>query len=81
MKKPLLILIMTLVPLMTFADGTEINGIYYNLVSKTKQAEVTSNPNKYSGSINIPSTVEYDGITYDVTKLGYEAFHSCEDVT
>lgn len=81
MKKPLLILIMTLVPLMTFADGTEINGIYYNLVSKTKQAEVTSNPNKYSGSINIPSTVEYDGITYDVTKLGYRAFHSCEDVT
>ena len=71
---------MTLVPLMTFADGTEINGIYYNLVSKTKQAEVTSNPNKYSGSIVIPATVDYDGITYDVTSIGNRAFIENKDV-
>ncbi len=66
---------------MAFADGTEINGIFYNLVSKLKQAEVTSNPNYYSGNIDIPSTVIHEGTTYDVTKIGSRAFQSCEGLT
>ena len=33
------------------ADAIEIDGIYYNLVSKMKIAEVTSNPNKYKGAV------------------------------
>ena len=34
------------------ADAVEIDGIYYNLISKGRIAEVTSNPSKYSGAIN-----------------------------
>ena len=30
-----------------FAYDAEINGIYYNLVTEIKEAEVTKNPNKY----------------------------------
>ena len=70
-----------LMPLLVHADAVEINGIYYNLIKKAKQAEVTSNPNKYSGSIDIPSTVDYEGITYNVTKIGGQAFCYCENVT
>ena len=38
-----------LLPMVASADAVEIDGIYYNLVTKAKQAEVTSNPNKYRG--------------------------------
>ena len=68
-------------PILVHADAVEINGIYYNLITKAKQAEVTSSPNRYSGSINIPSTVDYEGITYNVTKIGEQAFCYCENVT
>ena len=54
-----------------------INGIYYNLIGKSRTAEVTSSPNKYSGSITIPETVEYEGLTYSVTQIGEKAFSAC----
>ena len=39
-KQLLLILVMTLLPMISFADVAKINGLWYNLVSQTKQAEV-----------------------------------------
>ena len=67
-----------------FAVAVEIDGIYYNLVSKFKGAEVTQKPSgKYSGSINIPETVTYngDGQTYTVTSIGSSAFYNCSGLT
>ena len=64
-----------------FAEAVEIDGIYYNLVTKAKQAEVTSNPNKYTGSVSIPETVSYNGVTYSVTSIGEYAFSSCSRLT
>ena len=66
-----------------FAVAVEIDGIYYNLVSKIKSAEVTENWGKYSGSINIPETVTYngDGQTYTVTSIGQYAFRDCSGLT
>ena len=67
-----------------FADAVEIDGIYYNLVSKIKSAEVTYKPSgEYSGSINIPETVTYngDGQTYTVTSIGSDAFRDCSGLT
>ncbi len=67
-----------------FADAVEIDGIYYNLVSKIKSAEVTRKPSgEYSGSINIPETVTYngDGQTYTVTSIGSSAFYNCYGLT
>ena len=57
MKKQLLLLVMMLPPMVVWADAlnVKINGIYYNLSGST--AEVTSHPDKYSGSIVIPSSV------------------------
>lgn len=63
------------------AEAVEIDGIYYNLVSKAKTAEVTSNPNKYSGEVVIPETVEFEGATYRVTSIGDPAFGNCTGLT
>ena len=75
MKKLLFLFALLLLPLAASAT-VEIGGIYYNLVKKT-QAEVTSNPKQYSGAVVIPATVDYDGVTYDVTSIGEEAFRGC----
>ena len=64
-----------------FAEAVEIDGIYYNLVTKIKQAEVTKNPNKYTGTVNIPETVSYNDVTYSVTSIGNTAFYSCFGLT
>lgn len=81
MKKQLLLLVMMLLPLVASADAVEINGIYYNLVTKAKQAEVTYSANKYSGSIEIPESVNYNDITYAVTSIGDYAFSQCSSLT
>ena len=80
MKKITFLFLLTLLPLMASAQ-TLIDGIYYNLNSDMKTAEVTSNPNEYSGGVIIPETVTYEGITYDVTEIGYQAFFGCRGMT
>ena len=65
MKKQIIsFIIIVLLPMAANADAVEIDGIYYNLIPKGKVAEVTSNPKKYAGSIIIPETVEFDGLTH-----------------
>ena len=81
MKKSFLFSILMLMPLMASADPVEIDGIYYNLVSKVKTAEVTSNPSYYSGDVIIPKTVTYGGKEYSVTSIGGYAFSSCSGLT
>ena len=82
MKKQIItLIILALLPLVANADAVEIDGIYYNLIPKGKVAEVTSNPNKYIGAIEIPKKVTYDGVTYDVTTIGALAFGWCTDLT
>ena len=81
MKKQLLLLAMILLPLVASADGVEIDGIYYNLVSKIKEAEVTSNPNKYRGTVVIPESVTYEGLNYNVMSIGSSAFYYCSGLT
>ena len=62
------------------ADAVEIEGIYYNLTADTKVAVVTSNPQRYKGDVTIPSSVEYEGIKYNVTTIGDFAFYVCKDL-
>ena len=81
MKKQILLFVLMLLPIVACADAVEIDGIYYNLVSKVKSAEVTSNPQKYSGNVNIPEKVKYEGTEYSVTSIGNEAFRVCSSLT
>ena len=70
------------------AEDFEVDGIYYNITSDSeKTVEVTYKGMdsyaevEYSGSVIIPETVTYSGITYNVTSIGYEAFYWCADLT
>ena len=82
MKKHLLFLFAALLPLVASAEKVEIDGIWYNLVPKAKQAEVTSSDGtKYSGSITIPATVTHNGVEYSVTRIGERAFYYCSSLT
>ena len=87
MKKVLLSFLLMLLPMLASADAVEINGIWYNLVPKAKEAEVTKNPNigpwqvSYSGSIEIPASVTYNEVKYSVTSIGGDAFSHCSGLT
>ena len=74
MKQTLLSLLMMLLPVTVYAEDVEIDGIYYNLVSKIKEATVIRNPNGYSGDLIIPSKITYEGIEYKVI-IGNYAFN------
>lgn len=72
-----MLLISMLSSLSALAYDVEIDGIYYNITSKTKQAEVTSGDIKYSGDIVIPSSIMVGYVEYTVTEIGKEAFEKC----
>lgn len=55
----------------------EDNGIAYETLSTDKVAVVAKENDKYSGFIDIPSTVTYEGVTYKVTEIASEAFSEC----
>ena len=63
----------------------EVGGIYYNLYGMF--AEVTylndgyDNESAYSGSVTIPSSIIYNGKSYNVTRIGYQAFEYCSGLT
>ena len=91
MRTLLLLFILSFLPLVASADVVEIHGIYYNLESATKKAEVTfgnwsawsynDGDGRYFGAIVIPESVVFEEESYNVTSIGYEAFENCRDLT
>ena len=85
MKKQVLLFLLMLMPLMASAFDMGIDGICYNLDSTNKVAKVTTwgtnNSKYYTGSVVIPNTVYYGGITYSVTTIGDNAFKVCSGLT
>ena len=63
------------------AYDVEVDGIYYNIVTKVKTAEVTRGDNKYSGDVTIPETITVDNVAYNVTSIGDHAFLGCHGLT
>ena len=89
MKKKLLSLLMTLLPLMAFAHDFEVGGIYYNITSSSDlTVEVTyrgtsynNYNNEYTGDVVIPKSVTYNENAYSVTSIGEYAFFDCSGLT
>ena len=83
----LLTLTALLLALSSWANGTEIDGIHYELDSSTGTASVTytgsssSSGNSYAGSVTIPTTVTSGSTTYSVTSIGNYAFSGCTGLT
>ena len=71
------------------AEKVQIGDLYYNLDATNQTAEVTykSYTNyKYNEgwgitTANIPSSVEYNSVTYSVTSIGRYAFQGCSGLT
>ena len=61
--------------------SVEIDGIFYDLNTSAKTAAVVSNPDKYSGAIDIPSSFVYNGDSYNVKSIGSQAFKDCLGIT
>ena len=73
---------------MIFASDRQVGDIWYDFNSSSLIATVTyrgdnynSYSNEYAGDIVIPSSVEYNGITYRVTSIGESAFRGCSGLT
>ena len=73
---------MMLLPMVAGAETVELDGIYYELVSKAKQATVKQNPNGYySDNLVIPAAITYKGAEYSVKGIGDKAFSNCHGLT
>ena len=69
----------------------ELNGIYYQIFDTDKtEVEVSFAKNYfpqvnwysiYSGTINIPSTITYEGTSYTVSRIGEQAFSGQTNMT
>lgn len=89
MKNFCTLLLLLVLPSLVRAYDAQIDGIYYNLNSTDKTAEVTylvsinrgDNSSAYNGEIIIPSKVQHDGIEYSVESIGNEAFGGCKELT
>ena len=56
----------------------EVNNIRYLTVSEEEAIVIRNN---YSGNINIPASVTYNGHTYSVTAINSGAFEGCSNLT
>ena len=89
MKKLFLSLMLLALPLVVSAYDCQVDGIYYNLNSEEKTAEVTYQSidlydnitSVYSGSVDIPERFTYDEVEYTVASIGYGAFYNCGGLT
>lgn len=88
MKKIFLFILLLFVPILSQGYDVLIDGIYYNLITKAKEAEVTYgdwevnvSEGLYSGAIEIPETITYNGVVYNVTSIGKCAFSLCRNLT
>lgn len=77
MIKKYFLSLLALLPIICQSASVEIDGVYYKLTTGVNTAEVVQNPNKYYGNIDIPQTVTYGNVDYNVTSIGSNAFNRC----
>lgn len=84
MRKFLLFLWLSLLPMLANAYDAYIDGIYYNFSENNAivtYRDFNSNYNSYSGTVVIPEVVAYNGNIYSVTSIGSYAFRNCGGLT
>ena len=90
MKQKLFTLFLALVASVgiIYASDTRVDGIWYDFDDSNKTATVTYRgssfsgyDNEYSGSVVIPPSVTYNGVTYSVTSIRSSAFRDCSSLT
>src|ERR1035437_2633885 len=80
MKKILLTLTLSILASLAFSQTSfTVDGFKY-ITTGTNTVQV-SRGGTYNGSITIPSSVSYSGLTYNVTSIGSYAFSYCTGLT
>lgn len=82
------ILILTIIGILfsnlSFAYDVIVDGIYYNIDTNAKTAEVTygsKSENSYAGDVVVPQSFTYSNKTYVVNAIGASAFRWCDNLT
>ena len=71
MKKTFIISLLALLPLATYAEAVEVDGLWYNLNNENKTAVVVASGDEpYTGAIEIPPSVNYSNTNYIVVSIG-----------
>lgn len=71
-------IVMLLCSITAGAEDVEIDGVWYKLDPKNRQAEVICNSSDgYIGDITIPESVISEGVEYVVSSIGSNAFEGC----
>ena len=86
MKKIVTIVGILVLPIILYAHDIEVDGVFYNILSKIKAAEVTYKGDaywsaKYSGDVVIPCSIDYNGESYTVISIGVHAFANCNQLS
>ena len=77
-KRLFLIAILTFMSIV--AHAFTVNGINYSILSNTTVFVVSKSP-KYTGDVVIPNRITYNGVEYNVTTIGPDAFYRCSGLT
>ena len=82
MKKFYIFFACAMISIAGFAQDDEvtINGVKYRAKPYENEATVLAN-NYQKSSYTIPATITVNGNKYTVTKIGYEAFRKCKNLT
>ena len=81
-------LLAAFISLSASAYDFEVDGIYYNITSTTDKTVAVTYKNNgnagnyndadtYSGTVTVPSIIAYNGTSYSVTGINYNAFDGC----
>lgn len=71
-----------IVALSDLSQPVEIDDICYLLDIDKRQAVLIANSaKKYSGTLTIPATVKFEGLTYKVVSVAPKAFEGCDELT
>ncbi|MDD7226759.1 MAG: leucine-rich repeat domain-containing protein, partial [Prevotella sp.] len=63
------------------AYDVKVDGIFYNILKKAKNAVVTRGDYYYSGDVTIPETITVDNVVCNVTRIEGSAFSDCTGLT
>lgn len=73
--------VLILLRLHVYAYDFEVDGIYYDMQSTSDlTCQVVKGDNLYSGSVQIPNSVNYKSKTISVIGIGDNAFSSCNNL-
>ena len=94
MKRLFSLSLFLMTAMLSFAHDFEVKNadgktIYYNITSSSdltvavtyQGTSYSEYSNEYTGVVNIPATVTYNGKTYSVTSIGDHAFSGCSGLT